>query len=146
VPAFRRGQTGSVADALEPTTVVLYTGALGLVMLDHLVGLPGTLWHLIAFVVLVVAGACLWSLVLAGRRALYYSAAAILALGLPMIGFFCDELFRIEAGWLDVLSPFTAWRGVLVRGGASWGAWTVFGVTLVSGVVAACVSRRRKSA
>lgn len=146
IPVFRRAPTRPPAVSLQSTAVVLYTGALGLVMLNYLADTPGVLLRLVPFVLVASTGAVIWSLVLERRRGVYYPVAAFTALGLPVIAFFCEELFRIEARWLDVLSPFTAWRAVLDGQGPAWAAWLVFDLVLVSGAIAFFVRRRRERA
>ena len=142
IPLFHRPQGRSPLVAIQSAAIVLYTAILGLIMLNYLVGLDGLLSRLVPFVVVVSAGALFWALALEDRRGVYYPVAAFAALGLPAIAFFCDELFRIEANWLDVISPFTAWRVVLDEQGAWWAAWVVFDVLLVSGAIAFLIHRR----
>jgi hypothetical protein len=147
VPALgRRGGPGAGA-MLRAAAVVLFTGTLGLVALNYLVGIaPQTVAHLVVFLVVVAAGAMLWAAALEDRPGVYYSVAGAASFGVPVVAFFLSELFRIEAHGLDVLSPFSAWRVLVDAQGAAWGAWAVFGVLLVSGAVAAFVHVRRKRA
>ncbi|HUW57421.1 MAG TPA: hypothetical protein VMZ92_12360 [Planctomycetota bacterium] len=146
VPVFHRPGRRSPLVSFQSAGVVLYTGALGLVMLNYLSGVPGVLSRLVPFLLVVSGGALIWSFVLERRRGVYYPVAVLTALGLPVIGFFCKELFRIEANWLNVLSPFTAWRTVLDGHGPSWAAWVVFDLVLVSGAMALFLRRRREHA
>lgn len=145
LPVFDRRRARSMTSSLHAAGVVLFTGIVGLVLLNYLVGLkPAVLVALSAFVVLVAAGAVSWAKALEARRGVYYSVAAAAALGLPFVGFFCDEIFRIKADWLDYISPFTAWRLVMNPQGSAAAAWIVFGVVLVTGGVACFVHVRRR--
>ena len=146
IPLFHRPGKRSPLVAIGSAAIVLYTGILGLVMLNYLAGLDGVLSRLVPFVLVVSAGALFWALALENRRGIYYPVAAFAGLGLPGIRFFCDELFRIEADWLDVLSPFTASRLMLEGQGPLSAVWVVFDVVLVSGAVAFLVHVRRKRA
>jgi len=147
VGAFRTPRARPAAAWLLSTGVILYTGVLGVVMINYLVGLGAwPLVRLVSFVVLVAGGVGVWTFALSERRGVYYSVASIAALGVPVVGFFCDELFRIEARWLDVVSPFTAWRVVAAQGGGAWRAWVLFGAVLVSGAAATLIRRRGRRA
>lgn len=145
LPVLARRKVTSVPGRLQPGAVVLFTGIVGLVMLNSLVGLGAAeVVQLALFVVMVSAGAAFWALVLEGRPALYGSVAAMVAVAPPMVAFFVDELFRIEARWLAAVSPFAAWRVLLEADGTAAGAWVVFGVVFASGLAALLVQVRRR--
>ena len=133
----------SFGEKAEPAAVVLFTGAVGLVMLNCVADLgTATLSGIIGFIVLVSVGGLVWARVLEERPAIYYPVAVLAGFGLPTAGLFCEELFAMRAVWLEVLSPFTAWRLLVAKSAASWGAWVVLGLVLVSGCVLA-VRRKR---
>jgi len=138
--AWRKEHPFRAADAAA--AVVLFTASVGIVMIDTLVGLgAGTLATLIGFVVLAGAGAVVWAEALGDRPSVYFGFASIVALGVPLVAFFADELFRIQATWLAWFSPFTGWRAVVDRG--DWVPWVVFGADLALGAVCLAVRRGR---
>ena len=142
LPVFARRRP-VLSGTVEPVVLVLFTSAAGLVMLDRIVDLPGgALWRVIGFVVLASAAGTVWARALERRPSVYFPAAALVGFGLALAGFFCRDLFGIEATWLDWLSPFTAWRTLAQDAPASWTAWGVFGVLVVSGAAVLLVRKR----
>ena len=146
LPAFPRATRNRLGGRLLVAGIVTLTGVLGLLTLNDLVGVrTGLICRFVALVVLVSGGSVLWGFVLANRPAIYYPVAALAGFGLPTVRFFCDELFRIEARWLDVFCPFMAWRVILDDGAGAWACWVVFGVVFVSGAATALLTKWRKS-
>jgi len=143
LPVVPRREKRSLAAVLESLAIVLYTSVLGLLMLNYLVGQDAkTMLEIVLFLVLVGAGSALWAETLGERRGAYYSAAALASFAVPLIRFFTDELFRVEARWLDAVSPFTAWRAAVEGGSLALGAWIVFLLIFVSGGIALLIRRR----
>ena len=145
IPLFAWRKDKPLRASLEAAGVAALTVALGLVILNNLVGLDAaTLAKLIGFVALSVAGAVAWAEALRARPAVYYGCAAIFALGIPLVAFFAGECFRVEAAWVAWLSPFTAWRAIVDAG--AWAPWALFGADLAVGVAWLVISRRRANA
>jgi hypothetical protein len=143
LPLFHRRQGPALAEAFEPLAVVLITGGCALALVHKLVLDAGSLSLLLVFVPAVAVAAWLWSLVLVRGTAVYYSTVMVVGLGVPIVRFFLEELFLIEAGWLNVLSPVTAWPLVVTQADGAVAAWLLFGALLVSGVAALTIARGR---
>jgi hypothetical protein len=147
LPVLPRREKRSLSAVLESLGIVLYTAVLGLIMVNYLVGQDAAaMLRIVLFLVLVSASAALWAETLGERRGVYYSAAALAAFGAPLVRFFMDELLRVEARWLDVVSPFTAWRAIAAPDRLSTGAWAVCLAVFVSGGIAFLIRRRRGAA
>ena len=146
LPVFPRREKRSPGAVLESLGVVLFTTSLGLVMLNDLVGQGiGAMTEILLFILLVAAGVTLWAETLGLRLGVYYSSAALAAFGAPLLRFFMDELLRVDARWLDVVSPFTAWPHAAAAGNLSMASWTVCAVVFVSGGLAFLIHRRGRA-
>jgi len=144
LPAFVAFDRRVSAASCEAAAIVLVTALTALAMLNVLVGLDAPAFRrLCGFIVLVGVAAWTWAFAVGDGRAVYYPVVATAAVGMPMVAFFCDELFAIRAGWLDVLSPFTAWRCVVDGDATAPAAWVLYGVLLTAGA-AAWARRMRK--
>ncbi len=142
VPLFAWRKDSPLRAGIEASATVLFTAAVGLVLVDNLVGLgAGHLAGLIGFVVLASAAAVAWAEALRAKPAAYYGAAAMLAFGAPLVRFFADETLHVRPGWLGWLSPLTAWRAIVDSG--SWGPWIVFGALFAAGAVCLAMKSRR---
>jgi hypothetical protein len=121
--------------------VVLITGITGLYMLAGFSTLDSARTLGIAGFALMVAVAADYSAAaLQPHRAAYFVLAAFVSLGLPLIGFFCNELFKVELPWLDFFSPFSAVSRLFNPQAAFWPSWIVFAAPAI--VSAGVIVRR----
>lgn len=145
LPIWRRGRGEATSHSL---VVVVFTGIVGVLTFSHLAGTPTEdVVRLVGFITLISLAADLCASALCGHRGVYYAVAAMMCFGAPLVRFFCQELFGIRARWVNVLSPFAAYRIALQpEDGALWPAWVVFGVLAGLGGVVAMLSARRARA
>ena len=142
LPIWRRGRAEPTSPAL---VVVVFTGIVGVLTLARMAGIPiEELVSLIGFLTLISLCSDLCASALSRHRGVYYAAAGMLSFGAPLLRFFCQELFGLRVHWVEMLSPFFAWRRALrPEGGALWPAWVVFGVLAAVGGLCAVTSSRR---
>jgi hypothetical protein len=127
LPISRRGRAEATSHAL---VVVVFTGIVSILALSRMAGTPmERLVSLIGLITLISLAGDLWASALSGTRGVYYVSAGMLCFGVPLVRFFCQELFGMSARWVNMLSPFFAWRSALQQRGAElWPAWVIYGV------------------
>ena len=145
VPLFAWGKEKPLRASLEAAGIVCFTAAVGLVMIDKLVGYGAArMATLIGFVALSAAGAVVWAEACREKPAVYYGVAAIAGFGAPLMQFLAAEVLRIDASWLEWFSPFTGWRAIVDAG--SWAPWAVFAAILLVGAAGLAFKFRRAGA